>query len=139
MIQSSKFKYIDFFMKPALSEPLVYYMTEHQEEDGRKLYLIYSDFRKFLLTSFKINDIEGILFNLDSHQFVHLDGITGDFQTISIYEEAFNANFQTLVGLNEKKPPIDPYVSSKNKLIDSLKKWEDKNVFGNPYSRTRRL
>jgi len=137
MISKSKFKYIDFFMKPSLSEPIVYYMTEHQEEDKKKLFLLYSEFRKFLLTSFKINNTEELLYLLDSHQFVHLDGETGDFETISIYEEAFNANFKTLFDINTPQPPEDPYTTTKNKLIGGMKKWEQKNVFGNKYSRSR--
>ena len=142
MPEKSNYRYIDFFMKPSLDEPLVYYMTEHQEEDGKKLFLLYKPFRKFLFGNFVINHKDLILNELDSHNFVHLDGQTGEFEVISLYEDAFNADFKTLLDLNQEVKEVNMSGKVKEKVYKALRGWKSPHtdhVFSNPHTSKRRF
>lgn len=128
-------------MRPSLDEPLVYYMTEHQEQDGRKLFLFYPAFKKFLLDNFIVQDKAGLLEALDSHLVVHLDGKTGIFEAKTIYEGIKEPTFKTLLELNDKKKEDNQnYTGFKTKIQNATDKWKDikSNAFSyRDYSKRR--
>jgi hypothetical protein len=135
-MRNPDFKYIQFFMKPSLDEPLVYYMTNHQEVDGRKLSMFLKKFKSFLFENFEPEDSEKIIEDLNSHCLIYLDNSTGIHEVISMYENAFQANFKTLADINLKEPE-DPYKSVRSKIIKS--KTDRLSVFANKYSKSRRF
>lgn len=127
----NNFQYIDFFMKPSISEPIVYYITEHQEGQ-RKLGMTYNRFKEFLFGNFEIVDKEGIIKALDSHYVIHLNGITGEWESKTIYEGVKEPSFEVLLKLNNKtEEDLNPiYTGYRNKMKNSLNDWMDqRNVF----------
>jgi len=130
------FRYIQFFMIPSVNYPRVKYITEHQENE-RPLVLSYDKFLKFLLDNFKIKDKESVLKSLNSHEVVFIDNLTGDHYIKSLYEDSFNANFKTLVDLNNVTENLSIIDESINKSRSIMMNF--KNVFRDTNTRKRRL
>lgn len=118
-------------MIPSVGYAKVKYVTEHQEND-RPMSLEYSKFLNFLFTNFTIKDKELLLKNLNEHQIIFLDNETGQHYVKSLYEDAFKADYKTLIKLNNK-PEEKPIP---NTIIETFKKSLDN--FKNPFANDRR-
>lgn len=117
-------------MIPSVGYAKVKYVTEHQEND-RPMSLEYSKFLNFLFTNFTIKDKELLLKNLNEHQIIFLDNESGQHYVKSLYEDAFKADYKTLIKLNNK-PEEKPIP---NTIIETFKKSLDN--FKNPFVNDR--
>lgn len=110
-------------MIPSVGYAKVKYVTEHQEND-RPMSLEYSKFLNFLFTNFTIKDKELLLKNLNEHQIIFLDNETGQHYVKSLYEDAFKADYKTLIKLNsnpEEKPIPNTIIETFKKSLDNFK------------------
>lgn len=117
-------------MIPSVGYAKVKYVTEHQEND-RPMSLEYSKFLNFLFNNFKIKNKELLLKNLNEHQIVFLDNETGEHQIKSLYEDAFKADYKTLIKLNVKSEEK----STPSTVLETFKK--SLNDFKNPFTNDR--
>lgn len=130
-----KFKYIQFALIPRAFQPRVKFITEMQEGETPASMPI-DKFILFLLDNFVAKNKEALLFDLHSHKIVYLDNETGEHISKNIFEDAFRADFNTLLKLNEKKPDPDYLSISLNKARGVISNMELK--FENPFRKGRK-
>ena len=128
-----KFKYIQFALVPRNFKPRVKFITDIQE--GENPISMDSDlFLKFLLQNFTFVDKDALLFDFYSHKIIYLDNTTGIHISKNVFEDAFNADFNTLKQLNEKKKDDDYLTVSLNRARSVISKMDFK--FKNPYTKS---
>lgn len=122
---TDKFKYIQFVLTPRVHNPRVKFITEVQEGEN-PISLSLDKFISFLLGNFYIRDKDKLLFDLHAHKIIYLDNTTGEHSSKNIYENVFEADFNTLLKLNEKKEVISKIDNGLLKTKNSINYYSDK-------------
>lgn len=119
-------QYIQFQMPLSIAKnPLVYFITEHFESPQ---IMVYSDFVKYLLQNFNINDRKEIVKQLDSYQNVFLDNLTGEFQVIKDEVTNRKPSHNEMLKLNQEKKIENWVDKGLNMLKTKVSEWNKNNA-----------
>lgn len=115
-------EYIQFFLRPTDKEAYVYYITNFQESNKKRLVLPLKRFKNFLLENFDFtNEEKEKVFNyLHEHKLVYVNKRTREINAKDIFENYEKADFKTLWELNkmeEKKEPFQIVKETLNEFI----------------------